>query len=258
MSIERIADLLDRCGGPEKNFPPTDLYNEGWMLRLVLDWLFLNPNIDHDLAFSAHDKWYSEALLPSIFLPRVRGDRLAESWTHADGVIGNFVIGANREGDLSLTQGASRILVTEAKMFSKLSSGVKNASYFNQAARNVACIAEVIRRAQIPPSEYTNIGFYVIAPESQIKDGIFTEFMAPEMIRNIVRQRVSEYQEPEKNSWFEKWFIPTMDVIRIREISWEEIVSLIKQIDSTRGADINAFYEKCLNFNQSGANRFAF
>ncbi len=201
MSIERIAALLKRSGGPEKNFPPTDLYNEGWMLRLVLDWLSFNRGIDHDMAFATTDKWYSEALLPSAFPARVQGDKLAESWTHADGVIGDFVIGADREGDLSLVEGAFRILVTEAKMFSKLSSGVKNASYFNQAARNVACIAEVICRAQISPSSLEKIGFFVIAPESQINDGVFAEHMAPESIRSVVSRRVSEYPEPEKDQW---------------------------------------------------------
>ena len=258
MSLERIAELLDRCDGPEKNFPPTDLYNEGWMLRLILDWLSLNPDIDHDLAFSANDKWYSEALLPSAFLPRVRGDKLAESWTHADGVIGDFVIGADREGDLSLAEGASRILVTEAKMFSKLSSGVKNASYFNQAARNVACIAEVICRAQISPNSLEKIGFFVIAPESQINDGVFGEHMVPERIRSIVSRRVSEYQEPEKDKWLADWFIPTLEKIQIREISWEELVGLINQSDSGVGAQMDAFYGKCLEFNQYVANRFAF
>ena len=258
MSIERIATLFEKCGGPEKNFPPTDLYNEGWMLRLVLDWLSFNPGIDHDLAFATTDKWYSEALIPSAFLPRVRGDKLAESWTHADGVIGDFVIGADREGDLSLPEGASRILVTEAKMFSKLSSGVKNASYFNQAARNVACIAEVICRAQISPSSLEKIAFFVIAPESQIKDGVFAEHLAPESIRSIVRRRVSEYQEPEKDKWLADWFIPTLEKIRIREVSWEELCGLINQSDSAFGAQIDAFYGKCLEFNRYVANRFAF
>jgi len=258
MSIERIAALLEKSGGPEKNFPPTDLYNEGWMLRLVLDWLSSNPGIDHDLAFATTDKWYSEALLPSAFLPRVRGDKLAESWTHADGVIGDFVIGADREGDLSLVKGASRILVTEAKMFSKLSSGVKNASYFNQAARNVACIAEVICRAQISPSSLEKIAFFVIAPESQIKDGVFAEHLAPESIRSIVRRRVSEYQEPEKDKWLADWFIPTLEKIRIREVSWEKLCGVINQSDSAFGAQIDAFYGKCLEFNRYVANRFAF
>lgn len=258
MSIERITELLGRCGGPDKNFPPTDLYNEGWMLRLVLDWLSLHPNIDFDLSFSTDDQWYSEALLPSIFLPRKRGDSLAESWTHADGVIGNIMIGANREGDLSLTKDASRLIVTEAKMFSKLSPGVKNASYYNQAARNVACIAEVLHRANIAPSQFTKIGFYVIAPESQIKIGTFSDYMAPGEILNIVKRRISGYQEPDKDLWSEEWFMPVMDKIHIREISWEEIINEITQIDSISGEEIQSFYEKCLEFNQYVANRFAF
>ena len=256
MSVERIAELLSRCGMPERNFPPTDLYNEGWMLRLVLDWLSLNQGIDHELSFSAGDKWYSEALLPSAFLTRERGDPLAESWTHADGVIGNFVIGANSEGGLSLAPDASRILVTEAKMFSKLSAGVKNASYFNQAARNVACIAEVIKRSNIPLSQFSKIGFYVIAPESRITEGVFAKHIDSENIRKIVERRVSEYEDPTKKQWFDEWFLPTLHRIHIQEISWEEIIDLISRLDSVVGKEFDAFYSSCLRFNQYVANRF--
>ena len=227
------------------------------MLRLVLDWLSLNPGIDHDLAFTDSDKWYSEALLPSAFIARYRGDKLAESWTHADGVIGDFVIGANREGDLSLANNGSRILVTEAKMFSKLYSGVTNAKYFNQAARNVACIAEVIRRAQVSPATFKNIGFFVLAPESQINKGFFVEHMIKDNIESIVNQRVSEYQELEKDKWLADWFVPTLEKIHIREIPWEELVGLIKQFDADFGVQIDAFYGKCLEFNQYVANRFS-
>lgn len=256
MTIQRIAVLLERCGGPAKNFPPTDLYNEGWMLRLILDWLSLNPGIDHDLAFSASDKWYSEALLPSVFLARIRGDKLAESWTHADGVIGDFVIGASREGDLSLAENASRILVTEAKMFSKFSAGVKNASYFNQAARNVACIAEVICRANIPPASLEKIAFFVLAPESRITDGVFAEHMDPKKMHSIVSRRISEYQDSEKDKWLEDWFVPTMEKIQVREISWEELIGVISRLDPDSGGQIQSFYEKCLEFNQYVSNRF--
>jgi hypothetical protein len=250
MSIERITALLERCGGPDKRFPPTDLYNEGWMLRIVLDWLSSNPGIDHDLAFATTDKWYSEALLPSAFLARVRGEKLAESWTHADGVIGDFVIGADSQGDLSLADGASRFLVTEAKMFSKLSPGVTNARYFNQAARSVACIAETICRAQIPPSSFEKIGFFVVAPESQIKSSVFADSLVPKKILDIVDRRVSEYQEPQKDKRFSDWFIPTLEKIGIREVSWEELIGLIKQYDSVGGDQIDGFYGKCLEFNK--------
>jgi len=143
-------------------------------------------------------------------------------------------------------------------MFSKLSSGVKNASYFNQAARNVACIAEVIYRARISPASFEKIGFFVIAPESQINKGIFTEHMAPKRIRSIVTRRVSEYQESEKNNWLADWFIPTLENIRIREIDWEELIAIINKSDPTFGAQIGSFYTKCLEFNQYVANRYAF
>ncbi len=46
--------------------------------------------------------WISEALLPSSFLPRFRSDLLAESRTHADGIIGHIAIGKHGKADVEL------------------------------------------------------------------------------------------------------------------------------------------------------------
>ena len=35
MVNQRIAELLSKAKDPDRGFPVTDLYNEGWMLRLV-------------------------------------------------------------------------------------------------------------------------------------------------------------------------------------------------------------------------------
>ena len=250
MPIDQITTLLKKCDTPDTNFPPTDLYNEGWMLRLVLDWLSAHPGLDHDLAFAPTDKWYAEALLPSAFQARYSGDILAEARTHADGVIGDFVIGADRKGDLSLTPDAARIIVTEAKMFSKLSTGTRNARYFDQAARNVACIAELINRARISPDKFTAIGFYVLAPAAQIQDGVFARHMSPGIILDVVKQRVAEYQDPSKDKWLTDRFMPVLQKLRIREIAWEEMISLITEHDQPFGAEIDAFYKKCIKYNR--------
>jgi hypothetical protein len=37
-----VGSLLARCSSDGTVLPPTDLYNEGWMLRLVLDWFERN------------------------------------------------------------------------------------------------------------------------------------------------------------------------------------------------------------------------
>lgn len=154
-------------------FLPLSSINEGWMLRLVLDWFSRNPNVDHELRFSENSQWYSEALLPSAFLQNSGEKKLAESWTHADGVIGHFSIGEGGKADLSLDKNATQFVVTEAKMFSELSAGVTNAPYFNQAARTVACMAEISRIAGIAPKSFDNIAFYVLAPEKKNKRRCF-------------------------------------------------------------------------------------
>src|SRR4051812_48197891 len=130
--MQRLVDLYLACGTDRAIMPPTSLYNEGWMLRLVLDWFSRQPESSHPLSFLHDSRWYSEALLSTQFRPRSRGDVLAESWTHADGVIGHFTIAEGR-GDVRLQRDARQLVVVEAKMFSGLSRGTKRALTFDQA-----------------------------------------------------------------------------------------------------------------------------
>jgi hypothetical protein len=131
-------------------FPPTEIFNEGWMLRLLLyavQTLGINST---PLAFEDGARWYSEALLGSSFGRQHRADPLAEGVTNADGVIGHFDFRPATKAGLRLRPGAKQFVVVEAKMFSKLSTGTKNARTYNQAARNVACMATAMRRRPSP------------------------------------------------------------------------------------------------------------
>jgi PIN domain nuclease of toxin-antitoxin system len=58
----------------------------------------------------------------------------------------------------------SRPGVIEAKMFSNLSRGTKNALEYDQAARNVACMAHTIAKSGIQVDDLKSVGFFVIAP----------------------------------------------------------------------------------------------
>ncbi len=251
MIIERIKTLLELCSSGEARFPPTDLYNEGWMLRLVLDWLHRNRGDDHRLCipFPRNADWYSEALLPSAFFARHKGDRLAESRTHADGVIGHFKIGQSGKGDLSLRSDATSFVVIEAKMFSKLSSGVTNAPYFNQAARNVACIAKVVGDAEIQPEKMDVLGFFVVAPEEQIALRIFKKQMARESIKETVKKRVDGYGG-KRDGWHRDQFLPVMEEIEIATLSWERIIGEISGVDAGFGHALRDFYRTCLKHNR--------
>ncbi len=255
-SIDRIAELLFELDGEKGKLPPTELYNEGWMLRLCLDWFSRQQSETGTLAFLEGAEWYSEALLPSAFLPRHRGDYLAESWTHADGVIGHFDIGKESVGGLTLKPDARQLVVTEAKMFSKLSSGVKNASFYNQAARNVACIAEVLSRAEVDAEDMERIGFFVIAPKTRIDEGVFADFVGKRGIRSVVERRVAEYQEQSKADWLEGRFMPVIERADVRCVSWEDLIADIDKADTEYGQALGRFYEKCVQFNEWIGRRF--
>lgn len=233
---------------PDEFFPPTDLYNEGWMLRLILDWFHQNPQSTHKFGFNNGATWYSEGLLPTAFCG---GGKPRETRTHADGVIGHITIEEKTKAGLKLREDASQFVVIEAKMFSGLSKGVKHAPYFNQVARTVACMAEAVKRAPICPSTLQDIAFYVVAPESQIEKGIFRKFMNKDHIKQIVKCRISKY--PSKRLWFDEWFLPTHQEIEVSVISWENILKFISGKDASEGKALQEFYDKCFEFNKRAA-----
>jgi len=250
--LNRIKNILSKCDSEDTRVSPTELYNEGWLLRLVLDWFEENKNnsLHHELTLDTDARWYSEILLPSQFLPRHKGDKLAESYTNADGVIGHFQIGNQGKGDIKLDDNISQFKVVEAKIYSKLSSGVSNASYYNQAARNIACIAESLSRDDIDIKNLNDIGFYVLAPGSQIeKKSSFKRYTSKQHIENTVLRRVREYEKKDKLKWYNNWFKPTLENMDTKCISWEEIINFINISDDNTGNELEKFYDKCLKYN---------
>jgi hypothetical protein len=82
----------------------------------------------------------------------------------------------------------------EAKLFSKLSARVKNAPDFDQAARNLACMAEVLFQVGRPPAKVPSLGFYVVAPDTQVSNGVFAGSMLKGSIRDKVFKRAEAYR----------------------------------------------------------------
>jgi len=253
--FSKIGNMLRNCDKNDAVIPSTELYNESWMVRIVVDWFSNYSGNQHQFSFLPESKWYSEALLPTTFRAITMGDVLAESMTRADIVIGNFKIGNFSKGDLLLEENANQFLVIEAKMFSKLDSGTKNARNYDQASRNVACMAETLKRIKINPDNFEKLGFYVIAPLSQIeKVETFKKYTNNTNIHNKALDRVEAYLDREdyfeKKDWFDEWFTPMLDKIEIQCLSWEEIIEFIQKIDKYMGDEILKFYENCVRYNQ--------
>ena len=253
MILDRIAGLLESCDGDAPRLPPTHLFNENWLLRLMIDWFARHPEAGpFPIAPMEGATWFAEAWLPSSFLPRYRGDRLAESWTHADGAIGHFTTGNRGWADLVLLPEARQLAVVEGKMFSRLSSGVKNAPWYDQAARTVACMAEILRRADRHPMELDDLSYCLIAPRRRIDDSVFADELTRGAILRKVRRRVEDYAGA-RDDWYRDWFVPTIRRVDLHCLPWEDIVEAIAFHEPPAGQEFDAFYGKCLRYNRPQA-----
>ena len=243
-----IHALIDSPQTGAPRFPPTLLFNEGWMLRLVLDWFSCQETSGHILSFEPGASWFSEALLPTPFAARSRGDRRAEARTHADGVVGHIGVGRAGRTDVVLRPEASQLLVIEAKLFSALSAGTQNAPGFDQAARNVACMAEMLAGAGLQPRRFRRLAFLVLVPASQLLEPSLCEKLEKGSIERKVRCRAAEFAPA-----LDDWFMPTLEHASVGSVSWEQLIADAGRLDPAAGESLNAFYERCIFHNRPGS-----
>ncbi len=247
MSVNRVYSLLQSLATEHPILPPTVLYSEGWLLRIILDWYATHAATGDPLAFPDRARWFSEALLPSPFQPRSRGDPLGESRSHADGVVGHFTIGGPNKAGLTLHPDAACFVVLEAKLFSGLSAGTTRVKNYNQAARSVACMAETLRRANRAAADLERLAFHVLAPRRQLDKGSLAHEIETLQIDLGVQARVKAYGG-EQDQWYAEWFVPTRERITIAALAWEDVIAAIAGRDLLAGQEIGAFYEQCLRF----------
>ena len=245
--MDLISQLISSFDPASPNFRPTELYNESWLIKLVLHQAASINDQDYLLSFLPESTWFSEGLLPTAFKERFRGDKLSESRTNADGVIGQILIGQKAKADLDLDIRANQFTVVEAKVGAPLSRGTINAKYFDQAARNVACMAEVIARAGVDPATLKRLEFVVLAPQYSIDKGTFAKEIDSETIQSKVKMRVDAYGG-ELDNWYINHFEPTLNNIDIKSLSWESAIEWISDYYPSISKQLQAYYDLCLKY----------
>jgi hypothetical protein len=247
--FELMSSLLDDAH--QDNSPlcaSEDLYNEGWLLRLALAMDFAGISC-LPVRRDANSRWLSETLMYSPFQAAYRGDTRAERHTHADGILGSVSIESSTKRGLRLSETATQFVVFEAKIGSKLSGGTKNAGNYDQAVRNVACMAEALRRAKRPVKALDSLGFFVISPEKSVSTHALT-LTSESMLRKI-DERIGQYEPPRRDAlqqWKAEWFQPLLERAEITTDSWENVIHRAKSASPNYGEAYDLFYQRCLGF----------
>lgn len=250
--LDRIQTMLQSCVTGSSLFPLTTVYNESWLLRLVVDWFSTYHVPQHLLTFPDHAWWFGGALLPTPFGADSKKNRPGDSWTHVDAAVGQFEVRNPAKPELVLLPNSTHLVVLEAKIRGGLSSGVPDAKYYDEVARTVASIAETLRRAKRRPAEFDRLVYCVLAPHVRIAEGTFSSEMNRNSIERKVKRRVEAYGGA-KESWHKRWFSPVFKKTEIITLSWEQVIETIGKHDFSSASSLEDYYHRCLEVSeQSG------
>jgi hypothetical protein len=253
-TIMKVFESINSKNGKKSNLLPTELYNESWMLRLILHWFNKDENRgkrfkDIPISMNCTSSWFSEGRLGTVFPD--------EKYTRADGTYGDIIIGDNGYSDVKLVTGCSQFVITEAKMFSTFSHKITKYSNYNQAARNIVCMCHIVEKSK---QEIDDIAFYTLLPQSQIDGELtFKDFTNEVHIKKTVTERIEKYKNDNQNyenllKWYKNVFIPFFTEIKIELISWEKIIEVIFSNDLDYGKMLKDYYNKCIIYNQKNKN----
>lgn len=236
----KIINIIQSIENAQPNVNPTVIYNEGWMIRLlVLSSIQEKVKFD-SIDFSSIFNWTSESLISSPF---INAKKYREGYTHADIAIGDFKVDYSNRGEIEILTDAKHLGIIEAKMGSNLSQGTTHVLDYNQASRNLVCIASNTINKPV-----CKTFFYVVAPASKIKDHEIVAQIELDAVKKQVNQRFELHKSETDIYSLNEQIIAKIENCVIKAISYEEWINLFK--NSTAHNDLQNFYEKAKKWNR--------
>ena len=94
--MQHLLDIITSIENDLPNINPTQIYNEGWMTRLLMKQSILEKTKLEKFDFGKFNNWTSEALISSPFL---KAKKCKEGYTHADIAFGDFIVIITKVGN---------------------------------------------------------------------------------------------------------------------------------------------------------------
>jgi hypothetical protein len=233
-------------GEPDCTFAETLIFDEGWLLRSVLTaWRTGSTSSQLPfLPFPPDARIYSEGQLRTPFRARRRGDPQAESHTHVDGIAGHFRIADGTKSGIELDSGCRYLAAFEAKLFSPIARGTKNAPHYDQVSRTSACLIHALLGAGLAAGGAAHLVILYPQDNLDVDPNDYVQVHIQERIKN----RLHAYKTAGK---------PTPEITQF-EAGWEEMLAQIaiqfetweKVLDEIGDGELNRFYELCKKFNR--------
>jgi hypothetical protein len=246
--LDRVYDQIGRKGdtvGKTSDFPASELFSEGWMLRLLLDWYSRNrgpATVGHALHFYEGARWFSEASLRSP---------LKEDGAQADGVIGDFEIRDGTKSGTRVKPDAAQFVVVEAKMGSKIAKRTKKHEEYDQITRSILCACfEAAEGGVSPGALREGIRVVVVGPHEL--------FERDEEARQLRANGALPFRDRAQKALVKQTWRKGVNPQTVREwlncveavaVSWEEVLNAVFSVQPEVGVRFKEFYGHCRTAN---------
>ena len=239
MIMQNIIDIIKSIDSDFPNVNPTEIYNEGWMTRLLINQSIKEKTKLNGLDFSKISNWTSEALISSPF---VQAYQHREGYTHADMALGDFAVDYEKRGEIIISDSAKIFGIIEAKMGSDLSKGTKHFSDYNQASRNLACISSQTY------DKNCEIFFIVVAPQIKLVEHEIDKQIDLQSMIHQIKERFKEYSDSFKSAQNMDLILSKAETCTVKAWSYEEWIKAIVSSDSKEF--LSDFYRKAKKWNR--------
>lgn len=229
---------------PKCLFAETLIFNEGWLLRSVLkEWLAGSGGSGFGfLPFPEGVTAYSEGQLYTPFKARIRGDKLAETNTRVDGIVGDYSITDTKSG-IVLKSDFRYIAAFEAKIFRPIGVGVKNAPWYDQVSRTAACLINSILLAEPKGGYAAHLAVLYSEDNPYIDPNLYTKDYVEKQISKRLQDFLKAGELGNAVERFANGWRDALDNLRIHFHTWEQVLADIGS------DDLVGFYDLCKKFN---------
>ena len=231
--MQTIIDIIKSIDSNNSNINPTQIYNEGWMARLLMIQSIREGIVFKGINFANIFNWTSEALISSPFI-NTKQNR--EGYTHADIVFGDFEVNFKESGKIIILDTPKIFGIIEAKMKSGLSTETKNFQKYNQASRSLLCIGNNTYNKKCKTF------FIVVAPLCRL------DKIKKDTNLKILHSQINNRYIEHKDDLYSEEIITKAKNCNVMEWSYEEWIGAIE--DGNSKEYLNDFYKKTLIWNR--------
>lgn len=235
--MKDVIEIIQSIETNKIHLNPTDFYNEGWMIRLLVKKSIEEKLTIGTINFADISNWTSEGLISSPF---VSAPKYREGYTHADIAVGDFKIDYANRGEIIIEDTAKLFGIFEAKMKSNLSQRTTYADDYNQASRNIVCILFNTKKT-------TQSFFGVVAPKEYLERHQIAQQIDKKTIHRQIKKRFDVYDDDFKLQKEAEDILNRLDSINIVSISYESWIDIFR---NKSRKELQDFYEKSKRWNK--------